>query len=505
MMIMSEAPIPVEAQAPVYDIAIVGGGIHGLTLACEAAALGLKTIVFEAGDIASGASSATSGLFSGDIRQLENLALETVRNNLQEQALACKRAPHLVRPRLFALLDNLDVRSHRRVRTGCFLYRRMQPLKISRDDYHCPRAFLTKPFLSDTGNSIHVYTDCLLNGSRYTVSQALAAKAHGAVILPRHRLTQAARLSEKKHWLLQVENPDKHPLSFHANILVNAAGEAASHLLQEAIQRPSRCQVKRFGGSTLVVRKPEWPRQCFTLQSLDGRLVTVTPYHHQCFLIGSSQSPALEPCPQQEQQLIDLVNHHFQNKLSADDIVHRHWGIRAIYDDPTCCDTQKSRQYFLDLDCPDGHTPLLNIFGGSLAGHRRLAIQALRILQPYSDKTPNQQQAELPLPGGDIIDGDIEAFIDELHHSYPLLPIDLIQRLANNYGSLSYRVLQDAKRLGDLGHHFGHRLYEQEVRYLCEEEWANSSDDILYRRTHLGLVFSEEEKAALQEWLASNI
>ncbi len=484
-----------------YDVVVIGGGIHGVSVATEAAALGLQTALFEADDIAAGASSATSGLFSGDIRQLENLSLENVRNNLVEQARACQRAPHLVRPKIFALLDNLDVRSHKRVRSGCFLYRGLQTLKISQDNFHCPRAYLTSPFLTDTGNRIHTYTDCLLNGSRYTLSQALAAKQQGADIFTHHRLTEAQRINESKRWRLQLETQNKDTLTTTAGIIINATGADISELLEQVIQRRSRCHIKRFGGGNLIVRKPNWPQQCFTLQDHDGRLVTITPYHHGLFLIGSSQSPQLHPSPELEQNLIDLVNHHLQDKLSTADIVHRNWAIRAIYDDPTCNDISKSRQYFLDLDCPDGHSPLLNIFGGSLASHRLLAIQALRILQPHTGKATNDKLANTALPGGDFTMGDFPSFLQELQNSYSQLPHELLKRLANNYGTLSYKILDQHQTIEELGRDFGHQLYEQEVRYLCEQEWAQTAEDILFRRTHLGLVFSEQEKENLQNWL----
>ncbi len=480
------------------DILVIGGGINGTAIACEAASRGLTTFLAETGDIAGGASSSTTGLLSAGLRQLETLDWDSVKRALNEQAIMQCRAPHLVHSRQCYIVPNRAIRSHRRIKAGLYLYHLIQSSELQPPlPVESPELYL-KPEYQD----LQAFVDCTVSDIRLTLSTALLARELGAEIHPHCEMIEAQRHADGWQVCLQPREGTQ-PIHIQARALVNAGGRHVNEILQRRLRLKSRCIARLLRGDHLVINKPFNGEQGYVLQADNRRLIYLLPYGDDHAVLGATQSPAEEKQTDTTHTLLELYNRYFLQPLNRDDVVHHFSGVHALYDDPTCEDADKSPDYLLDLDCPSGHYPLLNVFGGWLTTSRLLAEQALDILQPYTRAPINRDLKQTPLPGGDMIDGNPTAFFQALCQAYPRLPESLLQRLARNYGTLTYRILAEAQRIEDLGRHFGGDLFGAEVRYLCHQEWAQSAEDILWRRTKLGLVLNRQQQNELSHWLDS--
>lgn len=478
------------------DILIIGGGINGTAIACEAASRGLKTYLAEARDISGGASSSTTGLLSAGLRQLETLEWDCVKRALNEQALILERAPHLVQSREFFIPPNPAIRSNRRIKTGLYLYDLIQSSEVQ----HCLPVDTPELYLKPEYQAVHRFVDCTVNDTRLTISNALLAKELGAEIQTRHEVIDAKHQNDG--WLVTVQpNHQVQTITVRTKVLVNAGGWHVNNILNNTLQLKSRCNARLLRGDHIVIPKPYAGEQGYILQAENRRLIYLVPYADDYAVLGATQTPMEEDKNNTTQQLIDIYNQYFHHPIKESDIVNHYSGVHAVYDDATCQDSDKSPDYLLDLHRPDGTTPLLTVFGGWLTTNRLLAEQALDILQPYTGAAINRELKHTVLPGGEIAEGNREAFLNELQRDYPRLDSALLRRLAHTYGTLAFHILGDAKTTEDLGQHFGCGLYGAEVRYLCHNEWAQTADDILWRRTKLGLVMSENEKGALTEWM----
>lgn len=478
------------------DLLIIGGGINGTAIACEAASRGLNTLLAEARDISGGASSSTTGLLSAGLRQLETLDWDSVKRALNEQALLRERAPHLIHCREFHIAPNPGVRSNRRIKAGLYLYNLIQSTEVQQPlAVNTPELYLKPAF-----NNTLTFNDCTVSDTRLTLSNALLARDLGADIRTRHKVVEARR--QGGVWQVRLQPGHcAQTESVQAKALINAGGWHVNDILHNTLHLKTRCSARLLRGDHIVIRKPYAGQQAYVLQAENKRLIYLLPYTDDFAVLGATQTPMSEDKNHSTQQLLDIYNHYFYQPIKESDIVHHYSGVHALYDDPTCRDADKSPDYLLDLNCPDGNAPLLSVFGGWLTTHRLLAEQALDILQPYTRAPINRDLKHTLLPGGEIAEGNPKAFVDELQQAYPHLDKTLLQRLGDNYGTLSYQILGDSQYTKDLGHHFGCGLYGAEVRYLCHNEWAQTAEDILWRRTKLGLRMSDAEKAQLAEWL----
>ncbi|MCB1614798.1 MAG: glycerol-3-phosphate dehydrogenase [Pseudomonadales bacterium] len=487
-----------------YDVIIIGGGIHGTGVAAEAASRGLSVLLCEKDDLASGASSRTTSLISGGLNRLEKLELDLVRKSFQEQAILRKRAPHLLRHLSFYIPVVPALRPKRKLKAGILLYNSLRPAesrKFLQNRQRLPSedklaADKLKPAFQD----VLAYDDCSINDSRLVVSNALLAKKLGAEILTRVAVKKAYR--QKDHWQVTLSSDQV----FECKALVNASGADINTLLAKALPNQSRCVPQLVRGDQIIVPKLYKGYYGFLLQMHDGQAIYTLPYKRDYTLIGSVEqlwTPELEVHEAFSMQAIDTlcltVNDYFNQQITADDVVKHSWAVRTVYDDTETNPQRMSYDTVLDLDCPDGHSPLVNIFGGRLTTYRLASRQVMDVLRPYTraEKTPGFSESFLP--GGDIIDGSMNNFVNELQVAYPWLDEEPRWRYARLYGSLTHQILQNCMNANDMGHHYGHHLYQCEVNYLKEHEWAKSADDILWRRTRLGIVFNEAETQNLQK------
>lgn len=484
-----------------YDLAVIGGGINGVGIAADAAGRGLRVSLFEQADLGAATSSASSKLVHGGLRYLETGEYSLVRKALKESQLLLELAPHLIEPIDIHLPYQKHLRPWWMIRAGLFLYNHL----ASRPSYPVARALKfsgNSPLRSDLTHGFS-FSDGQVDDARLVMLNACQARQWGADIFVRHRCT---RLNEESgHWSLNVYDSESGTeRQVNARIVVNAGGPWVSDLFRHITGIAPRRQVKMVKGSHILVPAVYPGKQAYMLQNEDGRIVFVIPYHGQYTMIGTTEAefegdPADAEISQQEiDYLLEIYNSYFSRSVGPENIVHTWSGVRPLIDDRETTATKTSRDFQLLYE--NTSLPILSVYGGKLTTYRLLAEKAVDKLAEHFDNLPPSRTAENCLPGGDF--SNRQQLNDELAQQYPWLPAEIIARWVTSYGSLAYRILTDCQEITGLGKQFGHGLTQREVDYLIEQEWALRVEDILWRRTKLGLLFDQEETQALKNYLA---
>lgn len=510
----NDPALPVPAE-PTVDLLIVGGGVNGCGIARDAVGRGLSVLLCEAGDLARGTSSASSKLIHGGLRYLEQFEFRLVREALAEREVLLHNAPHIVWPLRFVLPHTRGLRPAWMLRLGLFLYdhlggSRSLPGSESIGLQLAPEGEPLQPEI----RSGFVYSDCWVEDSRLVVLNARDAADRGADIRVGTRCLSARR--EGGLWLAELEETATGTRqTVRARALVNAAGPWVGGFLKQGLGRNAEAPLRLVKGSHILVPRMYEGDHAYVLQTDDKRIVFVIPYQGRFTLIGTTDIPySGDPAevridPAETAYLLAVVNRHFYQYLRPEDVVHSYSGVRPLYDDKAASPSAITRDYVFDIEVGEEGAPtgpaagaaLLTIYGGKITTYRKLAEHALEKLAPFlPDMTPSWTH-DAPLPGGDLPGGQFERFLGGLKATYPFLPPELAHRYARLYGTLSHKILKDAVQLDDLGEDFGAGLYQREVEYLCRHEWARSADDILWRRTKLGLHMSEDQQLRLRHFL----
>jgi glycerol-3-phosphate dehydrogenase len=485
-----------------YDLAVIGGGINGAGIAADAAGRGLKVYLCEQHDLANHTSSASSKLIHGGLRYLEHREFRLVREALAEREVLLAKAPHIIKPLRFILPHRPHLRPAWMIRFGLFCYDhlgRRRTLPGSRG----LRLGADSPLRPDMTRGFE-YSDCWVDDARLVILNAMAAREHGATVETRTRCRSAQ--AHDGVWQLDMERADGSRSLVRARALVNASGPWVADFLRDGLQRQPRHGVRLVQGSHIVVPRLYPGEQAYILQNEDRRIVFVIPWLERFSLIGTTDreyhgDPAQVRISEEETEyLLAVVNQHFRQPVERDDILHSFSGVRPLLDDESGDPSAVTRDYFLELHNGAGQPPLLSVFGGKLTTYRRLAESALDLLKPWLKDMGPRWTADAPLPGGEEMD-DPQRLAAQLVEQAPWLPADLARRWAVSYGSRSWRLLASATGLGDLGEHFGADLYAREVDYLRREEWAQSAEDILWRRGKQGLFLEAEQRAGLEAYL----
>ncbi len=487
-----------------YDLLVIGGGINGAGIARDAAGRGLKVLLIEQDDLAAHTSSASTKLIHGGLRYLETYDFRLVRESLIERERLLAAAPHLVRPMRFVLPHDPLIRPAWLVRLGLFLYdhlaRRQRLPGCERLDF---RKDVRGAPLKALSPVAFAYSDCATDDSRLVIANAIDAAERGAVIRTRTRLEQAQRADGL--WDCTVLNRDAAQISkVYARALVNAGGPWVTEILNSRLGHPTDKHVRLVKGSHIVVRRLYEGEHAYMLQNPDRRIVFAIPYERDFTLIGTTDIPFDEPPGQpaisddEADYLLETIARWFKQPAARADIVWTYSGVRPLFDDGSQNVSTMTRDYAFDLDAPDGAAPLLSVFGGKLTTYRRLAEHALDDLKPFFPAMADAWTGGAPLPGGDMPDGEIEAYISGFAARHPFLPRETAERLVHAYGTRAEQVIGGAKSLDDLGRDLGAGLSEAEVRYLAQKEWARSADDVLWRRSKLGLRVAAEAENAVQ-------
>jgi glycerol-3-phosphate dehydrogenase len=495
----------------IVDLAIIGGGINGCGIARDAAGRGLSVYLCEMNDLASGTSSWSTKLIHGGLRYLEHYEFRLVREALIEREVLWAIAPHIIRPLRFVLPHRPGLRPAWLLRFGLMLYDtlggRKQLPGTSRVALQTAAA--GKPLKADVFTTGFEYSDCFVDDARLVALNAVAASEHGAEIATRTRAVRAERRDGL--WALTVEHRDTgRQTQINARTLVNAAGPWVEKVLAQGIGANTRAKVRLVQGSHIVVRKLFDHDKAYILQNPDGRIVFAIPYQDDFTLIGTTDrdytgDPAdVRATAEEIAYLCSAVSPNFAQTVVPSDVVWSFSGVRPLYDDGASEAKAATRDYVFELDGGEGRAALLSIFGGKITTYRRLAEEALARLATHLPATTQAAlkakagwTAKSPLPGGDFAVGTHQSVAAQLISAYPFVTPTFARRLVATYGTRATRVLGAAKSMTDLGTNFGADLTAAEVRYLIAHEWARSADDIVWRRTKLGLHLTPSQVTAI--------
>ncbi len=495
-------------SAPIFDLAIIGGGVNGCGIARDAAGRGARVVLFEKDDLANGTSSASTKLIHGGLRYLEHYEFRLVREALIEREVLWKIAPHIIRPLRFVLPYHPSMRPAWFLRLGLFLYdhlggrKRLPPtttLDLSTDPIGKP----LKPGIFRRGFE---YSDCQVDDARLVVLNARDAADRGAVIRTRCEVEHATRAGD----LWQISVTDRltgRSEPIRARTLVNASGpwvHAVSECLPES---RSNAHTRLVRGAHIVVPKLFDHDRAYILQNEDQRIVFAIPYEGQFTLIGTTDTDhkasldEIHASAGEVDYLCEVISEYFTREIRPRDVVWTYAGVRSLQDDGADSAQAATRDYKLELDASNGPA-LLTVLGGKITTYRRLAEEALTLLAPHlPSATGGAWTQSAALPGGDFpIDG-LPQLVQKLASRYQGFSVPYLERLAHAYGTHAMDILGQAQTREDLGHYFGADLFEAEVRYLIAHEWARTAEDIVWRRSKLGLHMSADQIAALAAWM----
>ena len=510
------------------DLFIIGGGINGCGIARDASGRGLTVALAEQGDLAQATSSASTKLFHGGLRYLEYFEFRLVREALEERETLLVAMPHISWPMRFVLPYHADMRFEgetptgkllatfmpwmkgRRpawlIRLGLFMYdtlggRKILPatrtLDLTTDAAGTP---LQKRFAH-----AYEYSDCWIEDSKLVSLSARDAARLGARIMTRTKVVSAERVGDL--WQVTTENADGRQ-TFAARALVNAGGPWVEEIIRNITRINSTEGVRLVRGSHIVTRKLYDHDRCYFFQGTDGRIIFAIPYEQDFTLIGTTDkdhqgAPGSAVCTDEERDyLLAFASQYFNKPVTLADVVWTYSGVRPLYNDGATSATAATRDYVLSLD--QNGAPLLNVFGGKITTHRRLAESALTKLAPFFPKARPAWTARAPLPGGDFPHGDVGRLTQNLLSRYTFLTPFWAARLIRAYGSEATALLGEARSVADLGPDFGATLTGTEVDWLMDHEFACEAADIVWRRTKLGLRLSTAQVARLQDYMTQD-
>ncbi|WP_018900454.1 glycerol-3-phosphate dehydrogenase [Rhizobium sp. 2MFCol3.1] len=499
-----------RVSGQIHDLFVIGGGINGCGIARDAIGRGYSVALAEMNDFASGTSSGATKLIHGGLRYLEHYEFRLVRESLMEREILWAMAPHIIWPMRFVLpYHKGGIRPAWLIRLGLFLYdhlggRKLLPptkvLDMRRDPAGKPlKSLLSKAF---------EYSDGWVDDARMVVLNARDAADKGALIMPRTKVVSAHR--ENGVWAIEtVDTVTGEKRHFQARMLVNAAGPWVDHVIRAAFGQNEARHVRLVQGSHIVVKKKFNDPRAYFFQNPDNRIIFAIPYEQDFTLIGTTDRDYkadpkdVKISDEETTYLCKAASEYFNEPVRPEDIVWTYSAVRPLFDDGASKAQEATRDYVLKLEGEGAPAPLLNVFGGKLTTYRRLSEHALEKISAAIGAKGAPWTAKSHLPGGDFPAQGYEAEVRKLKGSYPFLIDTHARRLVRRYGTKAAALLGQARGTEDLGRCFGSDLYEVEVRYLIEHEWARHADDVLWRRTKEGLRLTREQAAVLEEYMAA--
>ncbi|MBI4922309.1 MAG: glycerol-3-phosphate dehydrogenase [Devosia nanyangense] len=495
----------------ITDVFVIGGGVNGCGIARDAVGRGFSVFLAEMGDLASGTSSAATKLVHGGLRYLEYYEFRLVHEALAEREVLWAMAPHIIWPLRFVLPHHTGLRPAWLLRLGLFVYdhigaRKLLPPTKTLDLRSDP---IGRP-LKDGYAKAFEYSDCWVDDARLVTLTARDAADKGAVIRTRTRVISAIR--EGGMWSIKLQDVDtKVRGTVKARLLVNAAGPWVDSVLREALGQSEAHHVRLVKGSHIVVRKLFDHDRAYFFQNADGRIIFAIPYERDFTLIGTTDldytgDPRDVRISEEETQyLLAAATEYFEKPVTWQDVVWSYSGVRPLFDDRAGKAQEATRDYVLTLEGDKETGALVNVFGVKLTTHRRLAEEVLERIEGVLGARGKRWTKGSKLPGGEFGPTEFDREVERLNELYPNLTDRLLRRLARQYGTRAVTVLGSAKRLQDLGEAFGADLTAQEVDYLVDQEWARTADDILWRRTKVGLRIGMNDKARLEAYVQSRL
>ncbi|PAJ88136.1 glycerol-3-phosphate dehydrogenase [Burkholderia ubonensis] len=495
-----------------YDLLVVGGGINGAGIARDAAGRGLSVMLCEQDDLASHTSSASTKLIHGGLRYLEYKEFGLVRKALQERETLLRAAPHIMWPLRFVMPHMPNLRPAWLIRIGLFLYDHLAKRELLPGSRGIDmRRHAAGAPLIDSIKRGFVYSDGWVDDARLVVLNALDAKERGAEILTRTKLVSAERVGDE--WEARLQLADGSISVVRARAIANAAGPWVGDVLHGALGRGAQHSVRLVKGSHIITRRLFDHDHAYIFQNPDKRIIFAIPYERDFTLIGTTDveytnDPAKVAIDGNETQyLCESINRYFKRKISPADVHWTYSGVRPLLEDENAANASAvTRDYRLEMDDGAG-APLLSVFGGKITTFRKLAEEAGDLLCRALGRDAAPWTAGAPLPGGDIANAKFDAFAAQFAARHPWLPAELARRYARAYGTRAERVVGNAKSLADLGAAIAPGIHEAELRYLRDVEWATRAQDVLWRRSKLGLHVApgtlDAVTAALDAWFAA--
>jgi glycerol-3-phosphate dehydrogenase len=487
------------------DLLVVGGGVNGTGIARDAAGRGLSVILCEQDDLAAHTSSASTGLIHGGLRYLEEFHFALVRKALLEREVLLAAAPHIMRPLRFIMPHAPHLRPAWMIRAGLFLYDHLAPRsRLPASGAVDLRTHIAGAALQAPYRLGFVYSDGQVDDARLVVLNALDAQLRGATILTRTRCEQLT--PHEGRWQATLHS-ERGAQSVQARAVANATGPWVSGLLAAALPGRAQHQLRLVKGSHIIVPRLFEHRFAYVFQNEDRRIVFAIPYQQDFTLLGTTDvdyrgDPAAVRIEASEvSYLCGLANRYFRRQIGPADVIWSYSGVRPLLKDEASDPTRVTRDYALELEALPA--PLLSVFGGKITTYRRLAEDAVNLLAEPLGFRATAWTARALLPGGDLPQGSFAVLVRTLERRYPWLPAGLRRRYAHAYGTRIERVLGAAAGPEDLGAEILPQLYEREVDYLCREEYARSAQDILWRRSKLGLHLLQADPSPLERWLAA--
>lgn len=494
---------------PDFDILIIGGGINGCGIARDAAGRGYSVCLAEMNDLASGTSSWSTKLIHGGLRYLEYYEFRLVREALIEREILWGLAPHIVRPLRFVLPHHKGLRPAWLIRLGLFLYdyiggrKRLPPtstLNLTRHEIGKP----LKPLFSKGFE----YSDCWVDDARLVTLNAVDAAQKGAEVNVRTKVVSAHRSGEIWAAVLKdVETGEERTVT--SKLLINAAGPWVDNVLNSTLGRDQKPSVRMVQGSHIVVKKLFKHDRCYIFQNDDDRIIFAIPYEQDFTLVGTTDRDydddpgEVKITPEEIDYLCEAASEYFVNPITPDDIVWTYSGVRPLYDDGAESAQAATRDYTLKVE-DDGPT-LINIFGGKITTYRKLAEAMLHIIEEKIGEKKPSWTSSSPLPGGDMSIDGLDTLAGKIARDRPFLSRKCITRISRSYGTKALDFLQAVKKREDLGEDFSQGtelgLYQVEVDYLMDNEWARTSDDVLWRRSKIGLHLRDDQADNLQKYM----
>jgi glycerol-3-phosphate dehydrogenase len=494
-----------------FDVFVIGGGINGCGIARDAVGRGYSVMLCEMNDLASGTSSAATKLVHGGLRYLEHFKFRLVHESLAEREVLWAAAPHIIRPLRFVLPHHKGLRPAAILRIGLLMYdtlggRKLLPatetLDLTRDEAGKP--------IKDGYRIGFEYSDCWVDDARLVALTARDAADRGARIRTRTKVVSARR--DGGTWSVEIEDQaSKARETVQARLLVNAAGPWVDTVIIEALGQSGAHNVRLVKGSHIVVRKQFEHERCYIFQNADGRIIFAIPYEEDFTLIGTTdldyhgEPGAVEITDAETDYLCAAASEYFRKPVTREEIVWTYSGVRPLYDDGASAAQEATRDYVLKTVGDKVAGALINVFGGKLTTYRRLSEEVVERIAEIIGRKGQRWTRDAHLPGGDFPTIGFDELAGKLSAQYPQLERRLTRRLARLYGTKAGELLGEARATGDLGQHFGADLYGKEVDYLIANEWARTAEDVLWRRTKLGLRVKPEDKARLSAYMAERV
>ena len=483
----------------IFDLVIIGGGINGCGCAADAASRGLSVCLIEQYDLSSQTSSKSTKLIHGGLRYLEYYEFALVKKSLDERERLLKIAPHLMHKRPFILLDHYKMRSRWMVRLGLWIYDHLgfsNTLPRSRSLTRKKDNLWFAP-LKNVINRGNIYYDLATDDSRLAIENALCAKDHAAELLTYTQVISAVIKNDL--WEISTVNALGESKIIKSKAIINASGPWVN-LVNQRLGITNSQKLTLVKGSHIVVNQMYSEDQAYVLQQQDHRIIFTIPYHGYT-LVGTTEIPYTgdplhaEISQEEITYLLDTINTYFKQQCSINDIVYTYSGVRPLLAQNGKNATSLSREYLITKESTA--LPYFSIYGGKITTYRQLAEDVIDKLVVNHPSKISCNTSKNSLPGAD----NFNIFLQKVFANYVWLPPTLLQRYINTYGSRTDELLVGCNNLASLGYDFGYGLYQREIDFLIKEEWAKTTEDILWRRTKLGLKMSERQIKNIQQYI----